>query len=57
MTARCPACRRQVQVRADGRLIVHHVTLPVSARAVRLLGAGSVKRRCSGSEREAQPSP
>ena len=66
MTARCASCRRQVQVRADGRLAVHYVTLPahyltepVSARAVRLLGAGSVKRRCSGSEREAttQPSP
>ena len=56
---RCPNCRRQVQVRADGRLAVHYLTLPVSARAVRLLGAGSVKRRCSGSEREAttQPSP
>ena len=57
MTARCGSCRRQVQVRADGRLAVHHLTLPVSVRAVRLLGTGSVRRKCSGSEREAQPSP
>lgn len=53
-TVNCRYCMRDVEVRADGRLKVHTVTLPVSARAVPSVGAGSVKRRCSGSERPAE---
>jgi len=54
MTAVCRYCMKPVQVRADGKLARHHVSIPVSRRAVHTVGAGSVRRRCSGSERPAQ---
>jgi hypothetical protein len=52
-TVVCRYCMQRAHVRADGRLAIHHITLPVSARAVNTVGAGSVKRRCSGSARPA----
>jgi len=51
VTARCAWCHRDVPIRADGKLKRHTITLPVSARAVHTVGAGSVQRRCSGSDK------
>lgn len=50
----CRYCMRPVPVRADGRLARHTISLPVSRRAVTSVGAGAVKRRCSGSDRPAE---
>jgi hypothetical protein len=33
----------------QGLVPVHYIGIPVSARAVRSVGAGRVKRRCPGS--------
>jgi hypothetical protein len=52
-TVVCRYCMQRAQVRADGTLAVHYLVLRVSARAVNTVGAGAVKRRCSGSERPA----
>lgn len=49
----CRYCQAKVRVRGDGRLPIHHLTLPVSKRAVPAVGTGTVKRRCSGSGRPA----
>ncbi|HEY5987164.1 MAG TPA: hypothetical protein VIV12_12440 [Streptosporangiaceae bacterium] len=47
----CAYCRHPVYVRTDGLFARHTIQLPVSAHAVRTVGAGSVIRRCSGSGR------
>jgi hypothetical protein len=52
-TVTCNHCQQKAQVRSDGTLAVHYLVLKVSARAVTSVGAGTVKRRCSGSERPA----
>lgn len=61
IAAVCRYCMRRVTVRADGCLAVHYLALPISPRAVPSVGAGMVKRRCSGSGRPAElagrPSP
>ena len=56
-SAVCPYCMKAVYVRTDGLLARHTITLPISAAAVRTVGAGSVTRRCSGSGRPPQAEP
>jgi hypothetical protein len=53
-TVTCRHCAQKARVRSDGTLAVHYLVLKVSARAVSSVGAGTVKRRCSGSERPAE---
>jgi hypothetical protein len=48
-TGMCPSCLTRRRLKADGRLILHKLALPVSARAVRTVGTGSVSRVCPGS--------
>ena len=53
VVATCKYCMTRQRVRGDGTLPRHFVTLPVSKHAVPTVGAGSVRRRCSGSNRPA----
>ncbi len=48
---RCDMCTRLLRLRADGTVPRHYLSIPVSARAVRTVGTGRVKRLCSGSGR------
>jgi hypothetical protein len=45
----CDACARLQRLREDGTVSRHFIAIPVSARAVRSVGAGRVRRRCPGS--------
>lgn len=45
----CPDCGRLRRLEGDGALAFHHVSIAVSRRAVRSVGAGRVRRRCPGS--------
>lgn len=47
----CDGCGRVRRLTVDGLVPVHYLTLPVSNRAVRTVGAGRVRRRCPGSGR------
>jgi hypothetical protein len=47
----CDACARLKRLTIEGALPVHYLAIPVSARAVRTVGAGRVRRRCPGSSR------
>jgi hypothetical protein len=47
----CDACARTKPLDQHGRVVLHYLTLDVSARAVRSVGAGRVRRRCPGSQR------
>ena len=49
--ARCDYCARTKRLDQHGRIVVHYLTIPVSAKAIRAVGAGRVRRRCSGSGR------
>jgi hypothetical protein len=48
-TGVCDACRGIKQLRADGTIPLHYIGIAVSARAIRSVGAGTVRRRCPGS--------
>jgi hypothetical protein len=50
-TGTCAYCARLRRPTVDGLVPVHYLTIPVSARAVRTVGAGRVRRRCPGSAR------
>jgi hypothetical protein len=45
----CDACAKLKRLTTEGVLPVHYIGIAVSARAVRSVGAGRVKRRCPGS--------
>ena len=47
--ALCDYCARLRPLRADGAIARHYIALPVSRRAIPTVGAGQVKRLCSGS--------
>jgi hypothetical protein len=48
---RCDYCARTKPLDQHGRIVTHYLTIPVSAKAIRAVGAGRVRRRCSGSGR------
>lgn len=45
----CDGCGGAKRLRDDGLVPIHMLSIPVSARAVRSVGAGRVRRRCPGS--------
>jgi glutaredoxin len=47
----CDYCARTKRLDQQGRIVVHYLSIPVSAKAIRAVGAGRVRRRCSGSGR------
>jgi hypothetical protein len=47
----CDGCTGLKQLREDGLIPIHHLSIPVSRRAVRTVGRGKVRRRCPGSEK------
>jgi hypothetical protein len=47
----CDYCARTKRLDQHGRIVVHYLTIPVSAKAIRSVGAGRVRRRCSRSGR------
>ena len=47
--ARCDYCARLKPVDQHGRIVVHFVAIPVSAKAIPAVGAGRVRRKCGGS--------
>jgi hypothetical protein len=54
----CDGCAGLKRLRDDGTVPVHYLSIPVSRRAVRTIGAGRVRRRCPGSgkpPRRAEP--
>ena len=52
--ARCPYCSSVRPVDDHGRLKAHSVTIRVSRSAVRTVGAGIVRRPCSGTGKPPQ---
>jgi hypothetical protein len=47
----CDYCAATKRLDQHGRVITHYLTIPVSAKAIRAVGSGRVRRRCSGSGR------
>jgi hypothetical protein len=47
----CAYCARTKRLDQHGRIVAHFLTIPVSAKAIRAVGAGRVRRRCAGSGR------
>jgi hypothetical protein len=47
----CDACRGLKRLTDQGLVPTHYIGIAVSARAVRSVGSGRVKRRCPGSGR------
>ena len=47
----CNHCARTKRLDQHGRIVLHYIAIPVSAKAIRAVGAGRVRRRCSGSGR------
>jgi hypothetical protein len=47
----CSRCGGLKALDADGRVVFHHVSIDVTRKAVKAVGAGRVKRRCPGSGR------
>jgi hypothetical protein len=45
----CDHCTRTKPLDQHGRIVVHYLTISVSAKAIRAVGAGRGRRRCSGS--------
>ena len=45
----CEGCAGLKRLREDGTIPLHMIGIPVSARAVRSVGQGRVRRRCPGS--------
>lgn len=50
-TGTCQHCGRQKRLDERGLVVVHYLAINVSRRAVTAVGAGRVRRRCSGSGR------
>lgn len=55
--ATCDYCARLRYLRSDGLIATHYITLPVSRRAIPTVGAGQVKRLCSGSGKPPRRAP
>jgi hypothetical protein len=53
--ALCEICARTRRLDERGRVVTHYLALDVSAKAVRTVGAGRVRRRCPGSGRPPRP--
>jgi hypothetical protein len=51
----CDVCARTRRLDPHGHVATHYLTIPVSARAVRDVGAGQVRRRCPGSGKPPRP--
>lgn len=49
-TGVCPACGKRRKLTKDGKLPSHGYAIPVSARAVRVVGQGQVVRPCPGED-------
>jgi glutaredoxin len=47
----CDYCAATKRLDQHGRIVTHYLSIPVSAKAIRAVGAGRVRRRCSGSGR------
>jgi glutaredoxin len=47
----CPYCARTKRLDAHGLVVVHYLMIPVSAKAIKTVGAGRVRRRCQGGGR------
>jgi hypothetical protein len=45
----CDGCAGMKRLTGAGLIPTHYIGIPVSARAVRSVGRGRVKRRCPGS--------
>jgi hypothetical protein len=45
----CAYCARLKRLDGDGLMVVHYIGIPVSRSAVKVVGAGRVRRKCSGS--------
>jgi hypothetical protein len=50
-TGTCAYCARLKRLTVDGLVPVHYLTIDISRRAVRTVGAARVRRRCPGSAR------
>jgi glutaredoxin len=51
MHGHCDYCARTKRLDHHGRIVVHYLTIPVSAKGIRAVGSGRVRRRWSGSGR------
>jgi hypothetical protein len=49
--ATCSYCAKLRKLTGQGVIALHYLSIDVSARAVRTVGAGRVRRRCPGSYR------
>ena len=45
----CDGCAGLKRLNGAGLIPLHYIAIPVSARAVRTVGRGRVRRRCPGS--------
>jgi hypothetical protein len=45
----CTYCAQSKRLDAHGLVVTHYLSIPVSAKAIRSVGAGRVRRRCQGS--------
>lgn len=45
----CDGCGGTKRLTSSGWVVTHYLSIPVSARAVRTVGSGRVRRRCPGS--------
>ena len=48
-TGTCDGCGGLKRLNGAGKIPTHYIAISVSARAVRTVGAGRVRRRCPGS--------
>jgi hypothetical protein len=48
----CDYCARTKPLDRHGRIVAHYLTIPVSAKAIRAVGASRVRRRCPGSGKQ-----
>jgi hypothetical protein len=48
-TGVCDGCGGTKRLNGAGKIPTHYIGIAVSARAVRTVGAGRVRRRCPGS--------
>jgi hypothetical protein len=47
----CDACARTKRLDPRGRIVVHYLTIPVSAKAIHAVGSARARRKCPGSGR------
>jgi hypothetical protein len=50
-TGICAHCARLKRLNGDGLVLLHMLSIDVSRRAVRTVGAACVRRRCPGSSK------